>query len=295
MKDFSFWMDYEGAAEGSGRSEKLWLVNPDTGQIGLFKFKKDKGTTDHVSECVACDLANLIDLPCAKFEIGSYRGREGSMSYHILDHDGMTLVEGIYCISSMYHRFDEDSLMDMETGDRYSLDMIKTALEPWNLFYDFLPILIFDFLIGNTDRHQSNWALISEKETLRISPLYDNSSSLCAYVQESRIKDYLGKDELLWKSLVDTKSKSLIRITGKDKKQPTHLEMVQFLKDNYYEQTIKIEKKIETLVTENAVYTILNKYEEVLTQQRKSLIGRYILSKVQLLRKVYGEKESYVN
>lgn len=40
MKDFSFWVEYEGAAEGSGRSEKLWLMNPDTGQTGLFKFKK---------------------------------------------------------------------------------------------------------------------------------------------------------------------------------------------------------------------------------------------------------------
>ena len=54
---------------------------------------------------------------------------------------------------------------------------------------------------------------------------------------------------------------------------------------------IKIEKKIELLVTEDRVYDILDKYKEVLTEQRKNLIGKYILSKVQLLRKVYGEKE----
>lgn len=294
MKDFSFWIEYEGAAEGSGRSEKLWLMNPDTGQIGLFKFKKDIATTDHVSECIAYDLANLIGLSCARFEIGTYKGREGSMSYNIVEHEGMTLIEGIYCISLMYHGFDEELLMDLETGERYSLDMVKTALEPWGLFNDFLPILMFDFLIGNTDRHQSNWALILENEMLSISPLYDNSSSLCAYVKESKIKDYLGKDKLLWKSLVDTKSKSLIRIASNDMKQPTHLEMVEFLQKNYYEQTIKIEKKIETLVTEDAVYAILGKYKEVLTEQREHLIGKYILSKVQLLRKIYGEKELLV-
>lgn len=76
MKDFSFWEEYEGASEGSGRSEKIWLINPDTQQTGLFKFKKDEETTDHVSECVASDLAELIGIPCAKFEIGRYRGEK---------------------------------------------------------------------------------------------------------------------------------------------------------------------------------------------------------------------------
>ncbi len=48
MKDFSHWREYEGASEGSGRSEKKWLINPDTNQTGLFKCKKDIGT----SECI---------------------------------------------------------------------------------------------------------------------------------------------------------------------------------------------------------------------------------------------------
>ena len=102
-------------------------MNPDTGQIGLFKFKKDASTTDHVSECIACDLAGLVGLSCAKFEIGVYKGREGSISYNIVDHKGIVLIEGIYCISSMYHGFDEELLLDVETGEKYSLDMIKTA------------------------------------------------------------------------------------------------------------------------------------------------------------------------
>ena len=42
MKDFSNWIEFEGASEGSGRSEKVWLINPEDKQTGLFKFKKDK-------------------------------------------------------------------------------------------------------------------------------------------------------------------------------------------------------------------------------------------------------------
>ena len=72
MKDFSCWIEYEGSSEGSGRSEKIWLLNPDDCKVGLFKFKKDVQTTDHVSECIACQIAELLDVPCAKFELGTY-------------------------------------------------------------------------------------------------------------------------------------------------------------------------------------------------------------------------------
>ena len=289
MKDFSFWEEYEGTPEGSGRSEKIWLINPDTGQTGLFKFKKDISTTDHVSECIAFDLANIIGIPCAKFEVGLYKGREGSMSYNIVDNKEETLIEGIYCISLQYEHFDTETLMDSKTKDKYSLEMIQKALEPLGLFCDFLPICIFDFLIGNTDRHQSNWALIRKDKAMRLSPLYDNSSSLCAYVAESKINQYLGNDLMLWKSLVDTKSKSIIRISCQDTKQSTHLEVVKYIRQNYFEQTVNIAKKIEDLLTEDEICIIMDKYIEMLSTEKICLIKKYLFSKVQLLKKVYGE------
>lgn len=291
MKDFSFWMEYEGASEGSGRSEKVWLINSDTNQTGLFKYKKDATTTDHVSECIAYELATLIGIPCAKFELGTYLSREGSMSYNIVDYSENVLIEGIYCIYLKHANFDAEKLEDAETGERYSLEMIKEVLEPRGLFDDFFPVLLLDFLIGNTDRHQSNWALIMENKELKMCPLYDNSSSLCAYVKESKIEQYLGKDLLLWKSLVDTKSKSLIRIANKDKGQPTHLEVLKFLQKNYYRQTIGTVKKIDSYVTEQSVCAIVDKYEEVLSTKRKNLIKKFLLSKVQLMKEVYKNEE----
>lgn len=95
------------------------------------------------------------------------------MSYNIVDQSEKILIEGVYCINLVYDSFDVEKLMDIKTGDKYSLQMIKSALDQLNLFAEFLPILVFDFLIGNTDRHQSNWALILNKGKLSISPLYD--------------------------------------------------------------------------------------------------------------------------
>ena len=36
VHDYSDWNIYDGASEGSGRSEKIWLISDD-GNIGLFK------------------------------------------------------------------------------------------------------------------------------------------------------------------------------------------------------------------------------------------------------------------
>ena len=118
MRDFSFWEEYEGTSEGSGRSEKIWLKNPDTGQTGLFKFKKDIGTTDHVSECIAFQIAQVLDIPCARFELGTYKGREGSVSYNIIEQENQTLIEGIYFISLLYPTYDVEKFIDVKTQHR---------------------------------------------------------------------------------------------------------------------------------------------------------------------------------
>lgn len=292
MKNFSFWDEYEGASEGSGRSEKTWLINPDTGQTGLFKFKKDENTTDHISECIACKLADVLQLACASFELGTYRDKEGSMSYNIIRNEEMVLIEGLSVLNLCYPEYNPDKFMDENTGMKYSLEMIENALSPFNLFKDFLNIPVFDYLIGNTDRHHSNWALIKGNHNIQISPLYDNSSSLCSYIPERRWVEYLGRDQVLWKSLVDTKSKSLIKIHGNDKKLPTHLEMLKKLKDVYFEETYQLAEKISSIMTEVQIYDILGEYDDyLLPEMKKRIIANFLLSKVEMLKQIYWGKE----
>lgn len=294
MKDFSYWREYEGTSEGSGRSEKIWLQNPDTGQIGLFKFKKDITTTDHVSECIAYQIARVLNLPCAKFELGIYQDREGSMSYNIIESSGEILVEGIYFIMLAYPTYDSEAFIDSNTSHKYSVQMIEKAISPFVEKSSFLKMLLFDFLIGNSDRHQSNWAIVMSGEKMTWSPLYDNSSSLCAYVLEEQIASYLGKDMKRWHALVDTKSRSLIRCTVNDEKRPTHLMVLKYVKENYYEETCEFAKKIITEMTEKQIYDILNQYSAYeLSNDKKELICRFLLSKIEMLQETYFGKEEF--
>lgn len=288
MKDFSLWEEYEGNSEGSGRSEKIWLQNPETGQIGLFKFKKDEGTTDHVSECIAYRLAMVLDIPCAKFELGRYRDREGSMSYNIIENPEEILIEGIHFIYYTYPSYNDETFIDEKTHHKYSIEMIVKSIEKFVSIDEFLNMIIFDFLIGNTDRHQSNWAMISSDSKMKWSPLYDNSSSLCAYIPSEQINSYLGRDKNRWKALTDTRSKSLIRCKLDDEKRPTHLTVLKYVKDLYFGRTYKMVKKVCTILTEEKICDILNEYEEnELCSEKKDLIKKFLLSKIQMIKEVY--------
>ncbi len=287
IKGFSSWKEYEGASEGSGRSEKIWLVNPVNGDIGLFKFPKTEHTTEHLSEIIAADIAALINVECMKVELGEYDSRLGSLSYRINKEDE-NLIEGIQLINKYYPLYNEQNLYDCERDEYYSLEMIVHSLEEYDLQKDFLDIPIFDFLIGNTDRHQSNWAVLQRDKSLKLCSLYDNGSSLCCYIPESQLDSYLGNDRLRLQSLVDSKSKSRIRVNKKLKKEPTHLEVLHFLRVNHYNDVIEIVIKIKDNINEYNIDSILDKYVSLMSAKRIILIKRFLLEKVRLMARQFN-------
>ena len=75
--NFDNWKeDVESGKFGSGASEKLWLVNPETNEKGLFKFPKIKSdgtiTGEYWAEKLSSMLAKLLEIDCADVDIGIY-------------------------------------------------------------------------------------------------------------------------------------------------------------------------------------------------------------------------------
>lgn len=294
VKDFSNWKIYEGSSEGSGRSEKTWLIS-DRQEIGLFKYPKFDPqtlqiTTEHVSEHLAHQIGSVLGIQTANVDLGRFNNRIGSMSY-LVNEPAEALIEGVHFVSGQFPGYDADKLFDHNTGKYYCLDHIIDSTQSFIKNKSWIyQMLLFDFLIGNRDRHQSNWAILAsfkdyQKDTihLRPCPLYDNGSSLCCYVNEQQISRFLGNDHRSVEALVDTKSTSVIRIDGYNKKNPKHSDVIRYLLSQYPESQEYAVSIIQTL-SENVINNLLEGYpKDILSRPKNMLIRRFLKTKVSVL------------
>ncbi len=121
---------------------------------------------------------------------------------------------------------------DMKTGRQHNLRTISFLLtrfrQRWAL--DFWPtwakMLVFDALIGNTDRHQDNWGVLWRAGVPRFAPAFDNGTSLLHEIQEQNLKKF--DDEAALDRYI-LRGRHHVRWEIDDPKPLGHLELVQKL------------------------------------------------------------------
>ena len=119
----------------------------------------------------------------------------------------------------------------------------------------------------------------------------DNGSSLCCFVREDQLQGFLGKDTLKFHSLVDTKSRSLVRIDPNQKKRPTHAEVVRYLLSQYPHAGAMANSFLGRL-DEDKIAELVSEYpNDILSLDRKALLMKYLQRKVEILGRLVVESE----
>ena len=167
--NISEWFEEPWWNTGGTRNKKVYL-NPDDNTQYYFKqsLKKDKKDYKYEfwSEIIASEIGLALGFDVLPYHLAIRGDEAGCLSKSMIVQGKEELVEGGKFIQGFDNTFNPD---DRALRHQYDFDLVMGALDAFGLnkyAKDILEILVFDAIIGNSDRHQENWAIITEHTQL---------------------------------------------------------------------------------------------------------------------------------
>lgn len=289
--------------EPLGTKRKDWFDN----NARLFKVGRE-GTLENCSEKIAYEIAKLIDLPCAKYEFGKLIKDDGTQIFGIitenflLDESGeKTLILGNEFICNNESNYDKSTkynLKEYELKKVLTLFLQSPYIKGYGDFSAFgvmIGYLLFDCLIGNTDRHHENWGIILNGET-KIAPTFDHASGLASKItSENATKRLSTKDR--GQSVEHFCQRAESAFYQEEKKLKTIevcQEIYKFCLSNNKEALLDFKQWIEKFCSINQ-----DKYQKILdnipkeipiSQSQKEFILKVLDFNTQRLKELWSEK-----
>ena len=176
----------------TGTRDKGVYISP-THQTFYFKTSIKQNRKDYPyefwSEIAASRLGLLLGLPVLDYHIASCGDKIGCISPNMIDIRKEELIEGVNLILQF-----EPNFRDI-CKTNHHFWKIETALKSVNLIeYRRIAVemIMFDCIIGNTDRHSENWALIRNKEGESIYSSFRKTNFIKRYLAYWKIHKEFG-------------------------------------------------------------------------------------------------------
>lgn len=188
-------VDSQERDESSGSKRKFWWRDAN-GALWLFKFNRANSGEDW-AEKIAAELATLLSIPHARYEMAQFEGEPGSISLDLTNELrrgrlvlGNQLLMEIdpsypYAAASYYRQANHTVTKVMDALGQEFIGLPTEVVENESVVDApglFAGYLLLDAYIGNTDRHHENWAIIdqggAQVRSAELSPTYDHASSL---------------------------------------------------------------------------------------------------------------------
>ncbi len=179
--------------ETMGTKRKAWLLNLQTKERALLKFARP-GSGEDWSEKVAHEIACALGIPCPpRLELATSGGDHAVLSWSFLKR-GQSLIHGNELLSHADDSYPQHEFYRVPQHTLTAVERVLRAFSPppnsprdgvWGDGFDvFVGYLMLDALVGNTDRHHQNWAVVTARDRAVgghkawLAPSYDHASSL---------------------------------------------------------------------------------------------------------------------
>lgn len=176
MIDFS---NYERTKTYYGGSERKCGILVD-GYEYMIKFQKynnfGQKIYNHVSEYIGCQIFEMLGFEVQETYLGTYNGEEVvACKNFIVDNCQFVpfndVGESTLDNDKEKYQYSYEDIMKMLNDNSKLTNVDKTIKVFWEMF-------IVDALIGNFDRHGSNWGFLKKDNKYSIAPIFDNGSCL---------------------------------------------------------------------------------------------------------------------
>ena len=193
MMDYSKYPDGGRFYSGAERKKSI-IIN---GNAYLVKFQKNSREGlrfNHVSEFLGSHIFSMLGIETQETQLGLYSGENVVLIKDFLDEDEVFVPFNGVGDSSLEqdkekYQYSYEDIIEM-LNDNVKLTNVEQTIE---LFWD---MFIVDALIANFDRHGSNWGFIKKYNKYRLSPIFDNGSSLFSQLNnDEKIKAVLNEQK----------------------------------------------------------------------------------------------------
>lgn len=294
-----------------GARDKSLLISPEKSQYGflipnhryLFKHsfkKKDRYHPDQFwSEIIAYRIGCLLNIPVppAFVSYDSDNNVCGALIEWFLnnpDQPEERRVHGGDIMVDMIPGYDrrKGKEHNFVTIERYLSVVEKLCVfeSDWRFYW--CDMLLFDALIGNTDRHQDNWELLWNQEQdkhVRMSPVFDNGTSLGYEILESKMGDFYQHDKMKY---YIGKGRHHLRWQLKDELQCQHLDLLRRLTIKFPKLNDRIKEKLALFEPEQlrSILEICKQYvlPVRLSRKRADFICHLVLSRHTIIKEAFS-------
>ncbi|MEA4890727.1 MAG: HipA domain-containing protein [Clostridiaceae bacterium] len=197
-----------------GSEKKIGIII--NGSPYMLKFQKNTAfglRSNHISEYIGSHVFALLGFPTQETYLGTYRGEQVVACKDFIE-------QGVQFVP--FNDVGERSLDQDKERYQYSYDDIIKMLQDNSkltqveeTIHSFWVIYIVDALLGNFDRHGSNWGFIKKNNAYSLAPVFDNGSCLFPNMDdEIEMETVMNSDEET-KKRVFTFPTSQILLNGK--------------------------------------------------------------------------------
>lgn len=196
-----------------------------------------------VTECICYELAKLMGIDCAEYTLeDDNNGGLFSASKWFYDET----KEKFYSANKLM------KILDISRENLYS-KLVN------NIKKDINNMIVYDYIVNNTDRHLKNFGFLKKGNEIRFSPIYDNGLALGSHLDDDELESEDIEDLLFdcdYAKCFDTSNRRQLNLV------------------DYYELNINIDYEF-----------VVNKYSKYLSPKRIEFILELLKQRIEEVRK----------